>query len=231
MQSVLEHIKSVDGVIGCALFDNGGKVIAQAFPPLLADGDIKEAASLVHECLDKLRAVGRLEMMEMRYAEGRIIMKAFSGGLLYLLCTKNANQQLLLLTLAMAVRRLDALVSKPQDNHWQEAEVITETASNSETRCLCLQIGKPENREAATSLDSLGMIAVSRTTAAAIEEFYGTPLKKIRLTNRLTAESGLYPVMIMNNFTPQQEEMVIIGPKVEKKLHLSEGDAAEVRTE
>jgi predicted regulator of Ras-like GTPase activity (Roadblock/LC7/MglB family) len=110
MQEILQNITGGDGVIGCAVFNENGSVVEQAFPPLIDASSLKAAAGLVMECVRGLQIAQTLDILDLRYAEGRIIVKAFPGALLYLLCAKNINIQLLTITLNLAVKKLAPLL-------------------------------------------------------------------------------------------------------------------------
>ena len=110
MQDILRYINSVDGVIGSAVFNENGAVVDHAFPPLIDAGAFTTVAGLVLECAHGLQIARTLDILDLRYAEGRIIIKAFPGALLCLLCAKNANLQVLTITLNLAVKKLEALL-------------------------------------------------------------------------------------------------------------------------
>jgi predicted regulator of Ras-like GTPase activity (Roadblock/LC7/MglB family) len=110
MQDILRYINSVEGVIGCAVFNENGDVIDQAFPPLIDAYSLNAVAGLVLECTHGLQIVRSLDIIDLRYAEGRIIIKAFPGALLCLLCARSINLQVLTITLNLAVKKLESLL-------------------------------------------------------------------------------------------------------------------------
>jgi len=73
------------------------------------------------------------------------------------------------------------------------------------------------------------MIAISQPTSAYISEFYKTPFKKLTLTNTAAGTSGTFAVMVMKDMDPQFDGTIIIGPGIEKKLQVNEGDKIEVK--
>jgi hypothetical protein len=85
------------------------------------------------------------------------------------------------------------------------------------------------NKQASASFDSLGMVAVSQPTSQYISDFYKAPFKKLTLTNSAAGTSGTFPVMIMKDMDQQYDGTVVVGPGIEKKLKVSEGDKVEVR--
>jgi predicted regulator of Ras-like GTPase activity (Roadblock/LC7/MglB family) len=118
MQDILRYINSVEGVIGSAVFDGKGAVIAHAFPPIIDADSFKEAAELVLVCVHGLQISLSLDILDFRYAEGRIIIKTFMGARLFLLCTRNINLPVLTISMNLAVKKLGPLL--PTDQNPQE---------------------------------------------------------------------------------------------------------------
>ena len=115
MQDILRYINSVDGVIGCAVFNENGVVVDQAFPPLIDAYSLNAVAGLVLECTHGLQIARSLDIIDLRYAEGRIIIKAFPGALLCLLCARSINLQVLTITLNLAVKKLESLLTAAEE--------------------------------------------------------------------------------------------------------------------
>jgi hypothetical protein len=94
---------------------------------------------------------------------------------------------------------------------------------------LSLRISHLSNHEASSSFDSLGMIAISQPTSGIISDFYQAPFKKLILSSPKTGTSGTFPVMVMKDLDQQFDGTIIVGPGIEKKLQVSEGDKVEIR--
>jgi predicted regulator of Ras-like GTPase activity (Roadblock/LC7/MglB family) len=218
MQDILRYINSVEGVIGSAVFNEQGAVVDQAFPPLIDPNSLKTAVGLVLECAHGLQIARSLDILDLRYADGRIIIKEFPGALLYLLCAKNVNLQVLTITLNLAVKKLETLLPSA-------VEPAEEALDGSILR---LSISHLASRDASNSFDSLGMIAVSQPTSTFISEFYKTAFKKLTLTNTTAGTSGTFPVMVMKDIDQQFDGTIIVGPGTEKKLQVTEGDKIEI---
>lgn len=232
MQDILRHINSIDGVIGSAVFNEKGAVLSHAFPPLVDAASLRSSAELIVECAHGLQIAQTLEALDMRYADGRIIIKAFPGAFLCLMCAKTINLQVLFITLNLAVKKLEALVpaqtqDSAQDQAAPQAPAVTEEPGDN--GILRLKISHLANRDASSSFDSLGMIAVSQPTSSYITDFYKSPFKKLILTNSAAGTSGTFPVMVMKDMDPQFDGTIIVGPGIEKKLKVSEGDKIEVK--
>ncbi len=222
MQDILRHINSVEGVIGCAVFNETGTVLAHAFPPLIDADALKSAAELTLECVHGLQIAQTLEVIDLRYAEGRIIIKSFSGAMLCLLCAKSINLQVLIITLNLAVKKLEAVLPKNE-------EPVASADANSDNSVLSLKVSHLANRVASSSFDSLGMIAISQPTSSYISDFYKSAFKKLVLTNPAAGTKGTFPVMVMKDIDQHFDGTIIVGPGIEKKLKVSEGDKIEIQ--
>lgn len=225
MKEILQQINSVDGVIGSALFNQKGDILFHVFPPLIDSPSIKQAASLTLECTHGLQISQTLDLFDLRFADGRILVKTFSDVMLFLLCTNRINLQLLSITLNLAIKKLDAKLSS--------AAVETQKTSVNENKhtnnaILQMNISHLANKQASASFDSLGMVAVSQPTFQYISDFYKSPFKKLILTNSSAGTTGNFPVMIMKDMDIQYDGCVVVGPGIEKKLKVNEGDSVEV---
>lgn len=226
MKDILQHINSVDGVLGSALCSNNGEVIAHAFPPLIDADSIKKVASLTVECLHGLQVSQTLELLDWRYSNGRILVKAFPEAMLYLLCANNINIQVLSITLNLAVKKLKEKLISEQPAALGLPEAEKPVADESLLR---MSISHLADKQASASFDSLAMVAVSQPTSHYISDFYKTPFKKLTLTNVAAGTSGTFPVMVMKDMDMQYNGTVVVGPGIEKKLKVSEGDKVEVK--
>jgi len=226
MKDILQHINSVDGVIGTALFSHKGDVLVHAFPALIDAASLKQAASLTLECSHGLQISQTLDLLDLRYSDGRILVKAFPGAMLFLLCANSINLQILSITLNLAVKRLEAKLLSEAPAATPQSAV---TDSGPADGLLRMSISHLANKQASASFDSLGMVAVSQPTSQYISDFYKTPYKKLTLTNAAAGTSGTFPVMIMKDMDQQYDGTVVVGPGIEKKLKVSEGDKVEVR--
>ena len=226
MKDILSHINSVDGVIGSALFSHRGDVLVHAFPALIDAASLKKAASLTLECTHGLKISQTLELLDLRYSDGRILVKAFPGAMLFLLCANSINLQILSITLNLAIKKLEAKL--PGEATPAPGQSAVEDQGSGEG-LLRMNISHLANKQASASFDSLGMVAVSQPTSQYISDFYKTPFKKLTLTNAAAGTSGTFPVMVMKDMDRQYDGSVVVGPGIEKKLKVSEGDKVEVK--
>jgi predicted regulator of Ras-like GTPase activity (Roadblock/LC7/MglB family) len=225
MKDILQHINSVDGVIGSALFSHNGDVLGHALPALIDEASLKKTTSLTLECFHGLQVAQTLDLLDLRYSDGRILIKAFPSAMLFLLCANSINLQVLSITLNLAVKRLEAKL--------QSDAAAAQQSADEETRAyegqLRMNISHLANKQASASFDSLGMVAVSQYTSQYISDFFKAPFKKLILTNAAAGTSGTFPVMVMKDMDQQYDGTVVVGPGIEKKLKVSEGDKVEIK--
>jgi predicted regulator of Ras-like GTPase activity (Roadblock/LC7/MglB family) len=228
MQDILHNINSVDGVMGCAVFSQRGDVLAHAFPALIDADSLKKAAALTLECAHGLQISDYLDILDMRYADGRVVVKRFPGALLFLLCAKNINLQVLAITLNLASKKLESKIPAADG---VGPDAVTSEANDPESNdgILRLRVSHLANKQASASFDSLGMIAVSQATAQYIADFYKSAFKKLTLVNTGAGTSGSFPVMVMKDMDQQYDGTIVVGPGIEKKLKVSEGDKVEIK--
>jgi predicted regulator of Ras-like GTPase activity (Roadblock/LC7/MglB family) len=225
MKDILQHINSVDGVIGSALFSHKGDVLVHAFPALIDSESLKKASTLTMECSHGLQMSQTLDLLDLRYPDGRVLIKAFPEGILFLLCANNINLGVLSINLNLAVKKLGAMLLSEAAAALQPAVIEPEANDG----LLRMDISHLANKQASASFDSLGMVAVSQSTSQYISDFYKTPFKKLTLTNSAAGTSGTFPVMVMKDMDIHYDGSVIVGPGIEKKLKVSEGDKVEVK--
>lgn len=226
MKDILQHINSVDGVMGSALFSPKGEVLAHACSALIDAASLKKAAALTLECTHGLQISQTLDLLDLRYADGHILVKAFPGAMLFLLCANGINLQVLSITLKLAVKKLEAKLPSDVPSPVQSAAAED---SGSGEEMLHMKISHLANKETSASFDALGMVAVSQSTSQYISDYYKTPFKKLILKNSAAGTSGTFPVMILKEMDHHYDGSVVVGPGIERKLKVSEGDKVEVK--
>ena len=222
MQEVLKQIASLDGVMGTTLFNEQGKVLAHVCPPLIDASQLSTAAMTIMDCVEGLQITQSVHSIELRYAEGRIVIRKLQGAFICVPCAKNVNLSMVNITLNLALKKLEALIPKMSAS--AAAVAMPGKASAPAGDGMQLRIAHLQKGDASSSFDQLGMIAVSQSTAKHISDFFGRGAKKVKVT---TAEGGggTFPVMVINDLELQYEEALVIGPGIEKKLKVAEGDS------
>jgi hypothetical protein len=146
--------------------------------------------------------------------------------MLFLLCTNSINLNVLSITLNLAAKKLEAKLTSQLPVAEQLAPVENPASVEGLLR---MTVSHLANKQASASFDSLGMIAVSQPTSQYIADFYKKPFKKLTLTNITAGTSGTFPVMVMKDMDQQYDGTVVVGPGIEKKLKVGEGDKVEVK--
>jgi predicted regulator of Ras-like GTPase activity (Roadblock/LC7/MglB family) len=113
MQTLLEELNAIPGVVGSLVCGAGGEVLAQAFPPLFDREALAGAAKVVAESTAGLDTVtGAVQLLDLRYASARLVVRPVTGGNLLFLCSPSMNLQPLAISVSVAVPKLEALVAE-----------------------------------------------------------------------------------------------------------------------
>ena len=113
MEAVLKEINALNGVIGSFVCDEEGQPLASALPDiydpeLLARAGRTAAQTITGLWMARQRRVGDLDL---RFSDGRLIVKGLEGACLCILCTPRLNLPLLNLTANVAVKKLQRQIS------------------------------------------------------------------------------------------------------------------------
>lgn len=112
MQALLESLNSVPGVLGGMVCASEGHVLARAFPATFDDASLGEAAAVLADgCVGLDTVTGPVGLVDLRYAEARIVARPMARGLLLLLCDKTVNLQLLLISIAATSKKIEKMLA------------------------------------------------------------------------------------------------------------------------
>ncbi|HET7824839.1 MAG TPA: roadblock/LC7 domain-containing protein [Anaeromyxobacter sp.] len=112
MQSVLNQLVTVPGVVGGMVYDADGGLLSKTFPPLFDDTLLANAARVLVDGAAGLETVtGKVGMLDMRFADARIVVRPMAGAHLVLVCAAQTNLQLLNISTSVAVPKLERLVA------------------------------------------------------------------------------------------------------------------------
>jgi predicted regulator of Ras-like GTPase activity (Roadblock/LC7/MglB family) len=110
-ESALQQLASVPGVVGSMVFASSGAVIAASFPPVFDPTGLQQLASqLTSDTYFQEWLASEPTALDLRYADGRVVIRSMRGSWLLMLCTAQANSQLVAMSMTQAVRRLRAPV-------------------------------------------------------------------------------------------------------------------------
>jgi predicted regulator of Ras-like GTPase activity (Roadblock/LC7/MglB family) len=113
MRTVLTQLNGVPGVVGTLLCDLEGRLLAQTFPPLFEPVLLQQAATTLADGAIGLETTsGAVGLLDFRYGEARLVVKPMEQARLLVLCAKDINLQLLLISTSVAVKRLAPLVQE-----------------------------------------------------------------------------------------------------------------------
>ncbi|HEY6838958.1 MAG TPA: roadblock/LC7 domain-containing protein [Geobacteraceae bacterium] len=215
MQAVLTQINSMPGIVGSLVCDEDGRLTAQAFPPLFDTTMLDQAAAILADSTFGLQsATGSVDLLDLRYNEARIVVKPMSHSFLLLLCTKAVNMQLLTISLNVAIKKLERVVSAHLEQQRVQPAAPPEAASpplagappGSRTvvaegaKGVSLMV-QPMKNTANTYWDNMvEMVSLNRGTSIQISDFFVTgPFKKLKLTNPVNGRSKKFPVYIIKD--------------------------------
>lgn len=110
-ESALQQLASVPGVVGSMVFASSGAVVAASFPPVFDPTGLQQLASqLTSDTYFQEWLASEPSALDLRYADGRVVIRSMRGSWLLMLCTAQANSQLVAMSMTQAVRRLRAPV-------------------------------------------------------------------------------------------------------------------------
>lgn len=112
METVLNSLNTVPGVVGSMVCDAEGRVLARAFPAPFEASALQEAASaLVDGTVGLEAATGSIGLVDLRFGDARLVAKPMARGLVALVCAKTVNLQLLVMSVSVASKKLEKLVA------------------------------------------------------------------------------------------------------------------------
>lgn len=113
MQSVLQSLHSVPGIIGGLLSDDEGGVLAHSFPPIFELTSLQTITSgLNYNIMGLQDATGGVKLLDLRFEHGRIIVKPLPNHFLLMLCEPNLNLQLLSITMNVAIKKIEKIITQ-----------------------------------------------------------------------------------------------------------------------
>ncbi|WP_298266448.1 roadblock/LC7 domain-containing protein [Geobacter sp.] len=223
MDDVLQQINTVPGVIGSLVCGAAGEVVAHAFPPLFDLSILQGVAGVVADPGSGVRnSAGAFDLVDLRYQDGRIVVKPLEESFLLLLGTKAINLQVLTISLNVAKGKLEALGRNRGD-------VVAAAAAAGLPGVLTLPACHIQNSAIGSSFEQFGMAAITPATAQQIGAFYKTgTVKKLKLTSPSSGLSGVFAVMVVNESDDAYDGKIILCKTIERKLKVSADDLLSV---
>jgi predicted regulator of Ras-like GTPase activity (Roadblock/LC7/MglB family) len=108
-QAALDQLAASPGVVGSLIFEKGGDVLADAFPPVFDRSALASlAAQLSSDAYFAGWLGGQKGALSLDFVDGHVEVRYLADAWLLVLCTPQVNPQLLAMSLTQAVRRLRA---------------------------------------------------------------------------------------------------------------------------
>ncbi len=212
MEVVLQQINKIQGIAGCFVCDEDGKLLGQALPPMYDEMLLQEASGIIADSVVGVNeATGGVVSFDLRFTEGRIIVRPMQSSYLLLLCEQKLNVQLLNMSLSVAQKKLEKAiqvvkeqpvkatipVSKP-DVSQTAAAVSRELRRDGKGVILVVETMKPAFK---VQLDQMKEeVAVSKDLLQKLFSAFKTgSVKRVKILNKSTNRSK---VMNLNSFEP-----------------------------
>jgi predicted regulator of Ras-like GTPase activity (Roadblock/LC7/MglB family) len=111
MEDVLKQINTVTGALGSMVYDDQGHLLAHVFPNIFDKSLLSATVLTVSENLPGLEEMnGGVKMIDFRFQNGRIVVKPVDGGCLVLLCDGSINMQALIISLNVAIKKVEKIL-------------------------------------------------------------------------------------------------------------------------
>ncbi|NVN99989.1 MAG: hypothetical protein HXX17_11745 [Geobacteraceae bacterium] len=223
MQSVLTQINSVPGVVGSMVCNDEGRLAAQLFPPLFDTTMLQDAATYLADSTIGLQdSTGGMGLMDLRFADARIVVRPMAHSLLLLLCTRAVNMQLLSISLNVAVKKLERLVATlPPESAPVPAQAAPDKAANTGGAvAFAAPVSKAQAPAEIKSSDKgvlltiqvlrktggsywdnmMEMVSINRVTSVFLSDHFNTgAFKKVVLTNTRNNKKKKFPVSVIKD--------------------------------
>ncbi len=108
MKDIIHQISLIPGIAGVIAYSSDGSVLAQDFQAIYEEGVLLRVVETISSDTIIMQGLNeRGGTLDLKFVKGRVIIKAFKGGMLFTLCAATVNVQLLGLALTQASRRLE----------------------------------------------------------------------------------------------------------------------------
>lgn len=112
MQTLLQHLNAVPGVVGTLVCGPDGQLIATAFPPIFDERVLSDVAKTLAESTAGLGTVtGSVRLLDLRHAGARIVARPVTGATLLFLCSPSMSLPPLDISASVAVPKIERLVA------------------------------------------------------------------------------------------------------------------------
>ncbi len=115
MDSLLQEITMLPGVLGCFVFTNKNGIAASKMPPIFKDNSIKTIGSLLARTM-QMGITAQLDFsdMEIKFNESMILVKPITkDALLVIIAEPAANKSLIVMTSGMMLADIETAMKNP----------------------------------------------------------------------------------------------------------------------
>ena len=115
MDSLLQEITILPGVLGCFVYNHKQQIIGSKMPPIFKDNSIKTIGNLLNRTIQ----IGNMAQLhfkeiEIKYNESLLIIKPLpQEALLVIICEPSANKSLISMTTGMLAGDIATAISNP----------------------------------------------------------------------------------------------------------------------
>ena len=236
MQTVLQSLHTVPGVIGGLLSDDDGAVLAHSFPPVFDISALQNICSNLNLNLLGLQAAsGDVKLLDLRFEHGRVLVKTLPNLFLLLLCEQAVNLQLLFISINVAAKKLEKGCTAPTPlpmtpPFTQLVSPPTRHVVRTDEKGVILGTHILPKTGYTFWESMTESAALVHSTAVEVSNHFKTgEIKKITLTNRSNGKSCVTPVQIMHNDRDGfYVGKIVLTLAVAELLKLNEGDPVTV---
>ena len=110
MDSLLQEINMLPGVLGCFVYNNKQQIAGKKMPPIFKDNAISSIGNLLVRTI-QMGNMAELNFtdIELKYNESMIMVSPLAGGaLLIIICEPTTNKSLITMTTGMLAKDLEA---------------------------------------------------------------------------------------------------------------------------
>ncbi len=228
MEAVLQQINKIQGVVGSLVCDEDGALLCHQLPSSIAATILKDASGILADSIVGLKpSVGEVGLLDLRYSDGRLLVKPLASAYLLLLCDPKINLQLLNMTLDVSIKKLEKTIAG------QSASAPVSAAAASVAQEL-----RRDGKGVVLTVDSMKAsskikwdqmkedAAVSKPLAVELGKLLNVDsLKKVRLVNRASGKSKVFHLIVYEkDGDPSLDDKIALTLAASEALVAKPGD-------
>jgi predicted regulator of Ras-like GTPase activity (Roadblock/LC7/MglB family) len=161
MQTLLNHLNAVPGVIGTLVCGSDGELIAHAFPPIFEEPLLADVAKTVAESTAGLATItGAVRLLDLRHANARIVARPVAGATMLFLCAPAVSLQPLEISASVAAPKVEQLVASRSPAAAAPTPAPARAATGGKLHALVQRIDAVIQKRKLDPFDTRGAIAL-----------------------------------------------------------------------